>query len=300
MGHKNKVDLHQQIKQELKSMERFGESKYEAKRSGTYREGIYSYSTAKTYNRACQKFAEYVREVSPQGRYTSLEEAKQYAKAYIEKENANHNKSAYTVKMERSALAKLYRVEARELGFVDERSRANITRDRAKTVISEKTGKVIKNTKTCYGRFSEKNNKEIVEFCRSTGLRRSELIELKGNQLVEKNGNYYLDVKGKGGRERLLPIRGNVDAVVTRCVTAKDNRVWEKVPGHMSVHNYRSEYATALYKELARPIELIPKSERYFCRGDLKGTWYDKVAMKEVSEALGHSRISVIAEHYLR
>jgi hypothetical protein len=66
----------------------------------------------------------------------------------------------------------------------------------------------------------------------------------------------------------------------------------------MDVHHYRSEYASTLYRKLAR--QEIPKAERYCCRGDLKGTWYDKAAMKEVSEALGHSRISVIAEHYLR
>lgn len=32
----------------------------------------------------------------------------------------------------------------------------------------------------------------------------------------------------------------------------------------------------------------------------LKGVVYDKKAMKVVTEALGHNRISVIAEHYLR
>ena len=37
----------------------------------------------------------------------------------------------------------------------------------------------------------------------------------------------------------------------------------------------------------------------YYCRKDKKGLWYDKEAIKITSKALGHNRISVIAEHYL-
>lgn len=305
MAHgKQRVDLHQQIKITLADKERFGESKYDAKRDGSAKDGIYSYSTAHIYNRECQKFAHYVAEHSPQGRYTSLEDAKSYAKDYIERENADMSKSAYTVKLERSALAKLYGIDSRELGQVRERAREDITRSRERTVISEKTGKVIKNQSTRSGRFSEKNHPDEVKWARGTGMRRSEMEQVRGDQLHQRaDGSFYFKMDGtqcKGGREREIPVRGDVERIKELCNKAGHDRVFDEVPAHMDVHHYRSEYANILYRELARERDAIPKSDRYCCRNDLKGIWYDKAAMREVSEALGHSRISVIAEHYLR
>jgi len=302
MAHgKQKMDIHQEIKKTLRSKESFGDSKKEAKADGTSKDKIFSYKTAIAYNKEAQKFGKYVEEHSPTGRYTSLEDARSYAKAYIQEHNADMRYSAYTVQLERAALGKLFGVDSREFGPVDARHRADITRSRERTIISEKTGKEIFNPKTAAGHFSEKRNAEIVNFVRGTGLRRSELTALRGTQLVEKDGKAYLQVVGKGGRERFLPIRGeHATEIVGRCKAAGSGRVWEKVPAHMDVHHYRSQYATALYKELARPREDIPKADRYCCRCDLKGVWYDKAAMKIVSQALGHNRISVIAEHYLR
>lgn len=309
MAHgKQRVDLHQQVKQTLAAKERFGESKYEAKRDGSAKDGIYSYSTAHIYNRECQKFARYVEEHSPEGRYTSLENARSYAKEYIERENADMSKSAYTVKLERSALAKLYGIESKnvnkELGEVRERARVDISRSRERTVISEKTGKEIKNQSTRAGHFSERKHADEVNWARGTGMRRSEMEQVRGDQLHQRaDGSYYFKMDGNqcnGGREREIPVRGDIERIKELCERAGHDKVFERVPKAMDVHHYRSEYASNLYRELARERDAIPKNDRYCCRSDLKGVWYDKVAMKEVSEALGHSRISVIAEHYLR
>jgi len=297
-------DLRQQIKDTLHSKERFGESKYQAKLDGTAKEGIYSYSTAKVYNRECQRFADYVKEHNPKGLQIRLEDTKSLAREYIASENANLSKSAYTVKLERSALAKLFGCDARELGEVRNRSRSEITRSRERTVTSDKTGKEIKNQSTRAGHFSEKKHSKEVDFAKSTGMRRSEMETVRGNQLHQRaDGSYFFKMEGyqcKGGREREIPVIGNVENVKELCQKAGNERVFERVPAAMDVHHYRSEYASNLYKSIARERNEIPKNERYCCRNDLKGTWYDKNAMKEVSEALGHSRISVIAEHYLR
>lgn len=305
MAHgKLKKDIHQEIKDILRDMECFGESKYLAKQEGIAKDGIYSYSTARAYNRECQKFAEYVCQKSPDGRFTSLRDAYSYAKDYIAEHNADMSKSAYTVKLERSALAKLYGVNSCDLGEVRARSRSDITRSRERIVISEKTGKEIKNQSTRSGRFSEKNHANEVSFARGTGMRRSEMESVRGDQLYQlADGSCVFKMDGnqcKGGRERIIPVRGDVERIKELCERAGHDKVFDKVPGHMDVHHYRSEYASNLYKELARSKDDIPKIDRYCCRKDLKGTWYDKEAMKDVSEALGHSRISVIAEHYLR
>lgn len=295
-------DLYQEIKKALTAMERFGEPKHEAKATGEAKSGIYSYGTARVYHRECQRFASYVAAESPQGRFTSLESARGYAKAYIEHEAADADKSAYTLKLERSALAKLFRLDGRELGEVRERARADITRSRRRTMVSAKTGKIIKCASTRAGRFSEKQHPDEVAFARGTGMRRSEMEAVRGDQLHEAaDGTYFFAMEGlqcKGGRPRRIPVRGDVDLIKALCERAGSGRVFGKVPAHMDVHLYRAEYASALYGELAR--DTIPAKDRYYCRKDLKGTWYDKVAMHGVSEALGHSRVSVIAEHYLR
>lgn len=72
-----------------------------------------------------------------------------------------------------------------------------------------------------------------------------------------------------------------------------------KAPSGADTHSYRANYARALYDRLKRPIEKIPQNEKYFCRNDLKGVIYDKKAMEIVSNALGHSRINIIAKSYL-
>ena len=88
--------------------------------------------------------------------------------------------------------------------------------------------------------------------------------------------------------------------VVEKCKAAGDQPVWGVLPAHMDEHGYRRDYATAYYNQIARDPRSLDPKERYCCRGDLKGVWYDRQAMLEVSRALGHNRINVIAGHYLQ
>lgn len=167
----------------------------------------------------------------------------------------------------------------------DERLRANIKRSRG--------------TKKRDAHFSETKNKELVEFCRATGSRRAELSALMGNCLKEEDGKYYIIVRSgsKGGKYREVPVIENINLVVQIMNEVWDKKVCNKIHNAADIHSYRCDYATAIYLANARPIELIPECVRYYCRKDKKGVWYDKEAMKLTSKALGHNRISVIAEH---
>ena len=128
-------------------------------------------------------------------------------------------------------------------------------------------------------------------------------------------GEYFTHVRnGKGGRERLSPIIGqNAEQIVTRMKnTLPDEKVWQHVHKSADIHSYRGDYATAIYKDFARPIEKIPydrvnrgtgrkyQSEVYTCRKDEAGRKLDKAAMLVCSKALGHNRIEVVANNYIR
>lgn len=64
------------------------------------------------------------------------------------------------------------------------------------------------------------------------------------------------------------------------------NRYTTKIDNHA----FRAEYARALYKELLSGSESPGKQYR----------GYEERVLREVSWALGHARLSVVVEHYMR
>lgn len=286
MGHKNKKTLIRQVQEALDEKLRIGESKHQAKKDGTATSGIFSWKTYKTYLHQCCTFVSWAKK---EHGCKTLAECRQYADEWLTR---REDASAYTQKLERAALAKLYSCTSQDFVPSSKRSRAAITRSRT---ASERDR-----------HFSEENNALLTAFCRGTGLRRSELSALRAGCLDERDGALYVAVisGSKGGRAREVPVldeyREAVETAFRAAEERPDGRVWPSVPVHADIHAYRAEYATKLYRRLARPVEQIPKQDRYCCRRDLKGVVYDKRAMRKVSQALGHNRISVIAGHYLR
>ena len=82
--------------------------------------------------------------------------------------------------------------------------------------------------------------------------------------------------------------------------SADECLVFSHVHSAFDEHYHRSIYACRAYRLKARNIEDVPPKERYRCRKDRAGIVYDKVAMKYVSNQLGHNRIDVIAASYLQ
>ena len=128
------------------------------------------------------------------------------------------------------------------------------------------------------------------------------------------NAEYYTRTVGKGGRERISPIVGkNVEQIVERIKeTPADAKVWQHINSNADIHSYRSDYAVTIYKEHAREISEIPydrvnrgtgrpyQSGVYVCRKDESGRKLDKEAMLVCSKALGHNRIEIVANNYIR
>lgn len=107
--------------------------------------------------------------------------------------------------------------------------------------------------------------------------------------------------------------RQNAEQIIERIAsTPAEEKVWQHIHNSADIHGYRGDYATAIYKAHAREIQDIPydrvnrgtgkryQSQVYVCRKDEAGKKLDKAAMLVCSKALGHNRISVVADNYIR
>lgn len=246
--------------------------------------------------------------------------------------------SAWTITLEREALGKLYGIKPDDPNFFEapkrhrediKRSRGDVARDRHFSVTNNDEF-----IKFCRGTGCRRNILEKLEgrdLITMTQLKEEiEDLERKGaltdaetkhlNVLKDAIGQfsdqeYFIHHrKDKGGRERYAPIIGkNVGQIVERMKNTKpDEKVWQHVPGNADVHGYRGDYATELYRLYARKIEDIPydrvnagtgkpyQSDVYICRKDEAGKKLDKAAMMQASKALGHNRLEVVANNYIR
>ena len=287
-------DLTLSIKTIFNQKMAIGESRHQAKQENTAQDKIFSYKTRDIYENKCSQFAKYC-----QDNYNckSLAQCEKHINDYIrylrqEETDKNGNfketkASAYSQKTTLSAIGKLYGKSYFNEIKTDARDRSDIIRGRTET--------------ESRNHFSEKNNHELVNFCKNTGLRRSELLVLKGKDLVYANGKYNINVEnGKGGKHRLVPILNQNQGVIDKMQSVgKEERVFLHIHSKAPIHEYRGDYAKSMYQSLARPIEELHGHDRYCCRGDMKGEVYDRQALFETSQALGHERETVIVSHYL-
>lgn len=325
--------LSQQAYLKLNQMQAFGESKREAIANGTAQDKIFSFTTYQTYKKHITYFLRYVKKEHPE--VTTLKKARRYVNEWLES-RVREGLSAWTIQTEQAALNKLYQIAPSDPKRFQAptRNREDIKRSRGEAARDK--------------HFSKRNNAELINFCKSTGLRRSELQALKGKDLVTreqienrikqlegktltphyekqlqmlkdtrlftKGEEYFLYVKGKGGRERLSPICGkDAEAAISRVIfTPKESKVWQYVNSNADIHAYRADYATQIYKNYARDIADIPydrvnkgtggkfQGDVYTCRKDEKGKKLDRRAMLAASKALGHNRLEVVANNYIR
>ncbi|WP_394273612.1 hypothetical protein [Butyricicoccus sp.] len=336
MGRKNKTyskDLHQQVYDRLTGMQAFGESKKAAIADGTAQDKIFSYNTYQTYWKHSKYFVAWIKEKYPE--CTTLRAAKKHANEWLQ-EREDQGLSAWTIQTEAKALGKLYGIKPEDPDYFKppKRHRAEIKRSRGDRVrdlhfsktnndelikFCQGTGLRRSELKSLQGRDLMTREQIEREISRIEAMpERTEAQDKHLNMLRDTrmfDCEYFCHVRsGKGGRERVSPIVGkNVDQIVARIRdTVADEKVWQHVNSNADIHGYRGDYATAIYKSYARTIEQIPydrvnagtgrryQSEVYVCRKDEAGKRLDKAAMLICSKALGHNRIDVVANNYIR
>lgn len=337
MGHKKKGapssrSLHQQAYDRLTAMQAFGDSRRADKDEdpGISADKIYSFSTYKTYWKHIKYFVKWVKEKHSE--VTTIKKAQKLVPEWLQSRVAE-GLSAWTIQTEAAALNKLYGITP------DDPNRFQPPRRRKEDI------KRSRGTKVRDAHFSEAANEELVNFCKACGFRRNVLERLRGNDLYEREQaetaledaksagdtalakvlsdglktfpeqNWFiLHRSDKGGKTRLAPIVGpKADRVVQRMkATPKDEKVWQYVNSNCDVHGYRSDYATYLYKQYARPIETLDfhnkircadgkyRSEIYICRSSERGKKLDRRAIGIISMALGHEREDTAIANYIR
>jgi len=277
--------LKKQVVDKLASLARFGESKFEAKQqaiadnnlagirgwNSARTEGIFSIQTMLSYRRESIKFVAWA-----QARFGCkfLSDTRQYVTDYLEYK-LNNQCSPWTLQHSRAALRKLFGEP--HLGG---ELRLSIRR---KSLISRSRGPKLMDWK-----FSFQNNRDLVDFCRATGLRRHELQALSAGDVYRADGRLFVYVRqGKGGRPRTVPILDNFADRVAEIIRDKQptDPVIDRIPCRADIHGFRREFASALYRQLTG--------------GNFDPRQKDMAALQVVSAALGHNRLDVVTRNYL-
>lgn len=289
MGKKSLAD---QIQRKLVEKQAYGQGRHEFKQRGEKSPYIHSFDTYKTYLKHCLHFGEWCKQ--NYGCKTPLDCA-HYTKQYLEQCAAKGN-SAATLATKGAALAKLYGTSKDRLGFdFPEVKRAEITRDRdVREALNDK-------------------HQAVRDLVAVTGLRANkELAKLKaGDVYRDKNtGRLMVHVEqGKGGRSREATVLRSGEKIVLDMIAGKkpDELVMKGFSRNSitdnQLHAFRAQYACDRYRELeadgVKTSKRYGENDLYHCRGDMAGTTFKKPLMEIVSNDLGHSRISVIAQSYL-
>ena len=301
-----KIQLHKIIDDSL----RIGESKHMAKQS--YRdacqragikynpasaEGIYSTQTAESYRQTINEFSSWLKEnrsdVWESKTLSTL--TKDVCYEYL-KSRQDRGLSAYTISKDMAALNKTLNLNmTKKEGQLAERSHKDVVRSRNDCQHDKK--------------YNADNYREQIDFAKAFGVRRESIYggdyQVRDVSLYRLEGQIYCSVIEKGGRFRNAPcLEQYKDLISSRYqiedlylhqtkenfknIYAAGEDLFDKYTSKIDNHAFRGEYARAYYKQLCNEKGI-----------DSQGS-YDNDILKEVSQALGHNRVSVVKEHYMR
>lgn len=276
-----------QILYRLDSMKAYGESKHEDKKLNggkPAKDKMYGYGSMITYKGVGVRFAKWAKEHGCR----TLDDAKPLISQYL-RERIDKGLKADTINKDASALEKIFQIERYELGVeLPPRRRADVTLHRSKD--------------TWKGHFSETRNRDLVDLCLATGMRRCEILRMRPDDVqLHPDGRVTVEVPlGKGGKRRTLEALTDAPWRLAEIARAEGREfVIEHIPKYAPIHQYRAEYAQTMYDRDARDPATLPRKEQYRARAERYGRVYDRVALDKVSENLGHHRETVLMR-YLR
>lgn len=315
--------FHQINKYMNKELNRIGHSKHEAKL--LYRKeaenrgikwnpakapGIYSIKTMEAYKQTAQEFSHWMKKHYPEVK--NIKDVERFhTKMYLE-QRQEEGKSPWTLSKEMSAFNKIFnhnltKVECGlQLRSYKDTTRSRLDRDHDR-------------------KYNAENYRQQIDFAQAFGVRRESIFgghyQVKDVSLFRYNERVYVSVIEKGGRYREAPCLERMQATIEKhfpqipereltplnelqtagkqqfqaIYNTSENYLFDKYTNKIDNHAFRHEYARNLYKELQEQRDQTDEQRDItLYRG------YDREILQEVSEALGHSRVSIVVEHYLR
>lgn len=282
--------LKNQVIQHMKQMEKFDESKHNAKMlqkelcsktdtlwNPSKVPGIYSFKTFNTYKIHSMHFIEWLKMT-----YPNIKKIENINQSHIDKymeHKIAEKKSAYTLKTSKSALNKVFSIECS----------LDLPRRSYKKVVRSRNAVAHDN------RINLKNYNDIIEFATACGCRRKGLEKVKAGDVKDLGGKVVVFLKEKGGRERYATVlRAKANWISNFVINkAVDELLFKNVSSLLDIHSFRRKYAELRY------LELVEKLGEKITLKTRDGRLFDRDVLKIVTEDMGHSRISVLTSHYL-
>ena len=309
--------INRTLQHRLSGLSRFGQSKHEAKAAakeayiqehGNLKgynpskvEGIYSIRTMESYRQTAKEFAKWA---ANKGCKNANKVSRGIVGQYLQERQSN-GKSPWTTSKDMAALNKVFGfgLTKAELGL-HSRSINSVTRSRNPT----------ENDKRDFAK-----DKDQITFSKATGCRRQSVTAVHLKDCLRNKDGKIVAVKltEKGGRERTVPVlneyKERLTAVVDKHPRLPEKPLFKSYDSHIDNHAFRAEYATSLLHQL----ENERAAGQALFGGDfdsqslinLKGRdaesaapyrGHDRDICAMVSGALGHNRLSVVFEHYIR
>jgi len=301
-----KGSLVYQLMQIVTPMIRFGESRKEEKKkererckktgeiwNPTRTSGIYESDTLKTYIKQCCIFLRWIKEKYKIRDIKKI--TKEMALEYLSYRR-DRGDSAWTLQTIKSAINKIFKFKI-NVGSKDidlpRRDRDEVVRSRVPRAHDSK--------------INRDNYKDLTTFLEATGLRRNEVRKLKKLNIKKINGIYNVFIPpkaaggAKGGRgrtvESLINMQDKLEKVLERAKQNNNEYMFSKIPKKLDIHELRADYANNKYDEIVAVLQEAQKSDLYITKDKQV---YDKRALKIVSKNLGHTRIDVVVNSYMR
>ena len=124
LSHKNKKSLIRQVEERLVGKLAAGESRHQGKIAGIADTKVYSYGSLDAYLQQCCTF---VKAVKAEHKVKTLEDCRPFVNEFLQR-SIDAGMSSYSIKLQASALAKLYDCSSEEFIPTPARHRENITR----------------------------------------------------------------------------------------------------------------------------------------------------------------------------
>jgi integrase/recombinase XerD len=148
-------------------------------------------------------------------------------------------------------------------------------------------------------RAQTERDKLIVRILADTGLRAGELLGLRVGDLIERDRNFYLRVRGKGDKERMVPVP-RLGVRIRRYVREQSGYIFVTL---RQQNGHRSPLTPSglqkLIRSLAREAKLTKRVHPHLLRHSY-ATWALSRGMNpiQLADILGHVGLTMIQRNY--